>query len=198
MILTPTLEKLSQKEMINYPDARVKAQSILKMYHMDTPPIDVEKIAKLLGFEIVYHDFPDKFSGVTKIIEGQKFIGINKKHHKVRQRFSIAHEIGHFLNGHDNYISEGAMVEPEMKYKDPRFQQEKEADEFAAELLMPEFMLKIDILEKRLKAEDLAEKYQVSEQAMWVQLISLHLVPGEEFNSEDNDASDEDDDFQTI
>jgi Zn-dependent peptidase ImmA (M78 family) len=61
---------------------------------------------------------------------------------------------------------------------------EKEADEFAAELLMPESMLKIDVLQNRLKAEELAKKYQVSEQALWIQLVSLKLVPGDEFSED--------------
>lgn len=171
--------------MINYPDARLKAQGILKMYKISTPPIKVEEVAEYLGFKVVPFDFPENISAITKIIDGVKVIGVNKKHHSSRRRFSVAHELGHFLCGHETYTHETTIVEPEKKYSDPRYQQEKEADEFAAELLMPESMLKIDVLQNRLKAEDIARKYEVSEQALWIQLVGLKLVPGDEFRDDE-------------
>lgn len=170
--------------MIHYPETRQKAQSVLKMTRIIAPPVDVERIAVLLGFKVVLFDFPESVSAVTKIVDGVKVIGVNTNHPQVRQRFSIAHEIGHYLCGHENFDPGKTFIEPEKKYTDPRFQQEKEADEFAAELLMPEIFLKNDILAKRLKAEDLASRYNVSEQAMWIQLISLKLTPGDEFSED--------------
>lgn len=170
--------------MINFPDARGKAQSIIKMYNINNPPVNVEEIAEQLGYKVVPFDFPDNISAITKIIDGVKVIGVNQNHHPLRRRFSVSHELGHFLCGHETYTHETTLVEPEKKYMDPRYQQEKEADEFAAELLMPELMLKVDVLQNRLKAEELAKKYQVSEQALWIQLVSLKLVPGDEFNEE--------------
>ena len=52
----------------------------------------------------------------------------------------------------------------------------READEFAAELLMPEPFLRRDVSTLGLKAPDLAQRYQVSEQAMWIQLINLKIA----------------------
>lgn len=49
-------------------------------------------------------------------------------------------------------------------------------NEFAAELLMPELMLKNDVIGKELDVSFLARKYQVSEQALWIQLINLKLT----------------------
>lgn len=146
------------------------------MYKIIEPPIDVIKIAGLLGFKVLPFDFPETMSGVIKIEGTKKIIAVNKNNHEVRQRFTIAHELGHYLSGHSNFSHEETFVDPDKKYLDPRHRDEDEADEFAAELLMPENMLKKDVLENKLDAITLAKKYNVSEQAMWLQLINLKLA----------------------
>lgn len=163
--------------MIRNRAARQKAHDILKMFRLHEPPIDVEKIAKLLDFKVVYFDFPEEIPAVIKIDMEKKLkvIGVRKDDHPNRQRFSIAHELGHYLSGHDSFIQETKSYIPDKKYLDPTHREEEEADEFAAELLMPEFMLKDDVIVNKLSAHDLAEKYKVSEQAMWIQLINLRL-----------------------
>lgn len=149
------------------------------MYRVTHAPIDIKKIANLLGFEIVPFDFPDTISAVIRINGVAKAIGVNKNHPETRQRFSIAHELGHYLSGHENFTHEKKIVvDPERKYLDPQFRDEQEADDFAAELLMPESMLKKDALEKDIEISDLAKKYDVSEQAMLIQLVNLKLIPG--------------------
>lgn len=165
--------------MIHYKIAREKARNILLMYRIIQAPIDIKKIAKLLGFEIVPFDFPDTISAVIRINGTTKVIGVNKNHVEARQRFSIAHELGHYLSGHENFTHEKKIVvDPERKYLDPQYREEQESDDFAAELLMPESMLKKDVLEKDIEVSELAKKYDVSEQAMLIQLVNLKLVPG--------------------
>lgn len=157
--------------------AREKAQNILSMYGIVEPPVKVEKIANLLGFQVIKFDFPDITSAVIRIKGTSKVIGVNKNQVEVRQRFSIAHELGHYLSGHESFTHEKKIfVDPDKKYLDPQHRQEEEADEFAAELLMPKFMLQKDVLKLKLDASALAKKYNVSEQAMWIQLINLKLV----------------------
>lgn len=163
--------------MIRSRIARDKAHSILSMYKITESPIDVVKVVERLGFRVVPFDFPDTVSAAIRIKGNTKTIGINKKQVEVRQRFSIAHELGHYLSGHENFTHEKKIfVDPEKKYLDPQHRQEVEADEFAAELLMPEFMLRKDVLENHLDTPALAKKYNVSEQAMWIQLINLGLA----------------------
>ncbi len=165
--------------MIRSKLAREKANNILRMYGVKKPAVDVHLVAQLLGFKIIPHDFPETVSAVIKIKDGVKVIGVNKNHSETRQRFSISHELGHYLSGHDDFSHEKMVVDKEKKYLDPHYRDEQEADEFAAELLMPEFMLKKDILEDNLDASTLARRYNVSEQAMWIQLINLELTPGQ-------------------
>lgn len=157
--------------------AREKANNILKMYKIQLPPVDIKDIAKKLGFEIVLFPFPDTISAVIRIESDKKIIGVNQKHSETRQRFSIAHELGHYLSGHENFSHEhDIFVDRDKKYLDPHHRDEEEADEFAAEILMPAGMLKKDVMENKLDAATLAKKYNVSEQAMWIQLINLNLA----------------------
>ena len=155
---------------------REKATNIFSMYQITEAPVDVEFIAKQLGFEVHPFDFPNEISAAIKTIDSLKVIGVNSSHPKTRQRFSIAHELGHYLSGHEEFDEEKrAFVDPSKKYLSPQFKQEEEADEFAAELLMPESLLNIDVLENHLTLTELAEKYEVSEQAMTIQLVNLKL-----------------------
>lgn len=157
--------------------AREKAHNILSMYKITESPVDVIKIATFLGFKVIPFDFPETMSAVIRIEETKKIIAVNKNKSEVRQRFSIAHELGHYLSGHDNFSHESeTFIDRDKKYLDPHHREEKEADEFAAELLMPEIMLKKDVLENNLDAVTLAKKYNVSEPAMWIQLINLKLA----------------------
>ena len=152
-------------------------ESLLRMANITESPVDVHKIAELLGFSIIESDFPDNYSGEV-FIEGKvKSIGVNKNQTKSRQRFTIAHELGHYLNAHENFENEGEMLdELEFNFNNPLHRQEKEANSFASELLMPkEFLIK-DLNEVGLDIDKLTEKYQVSEQAMWIRLTTLRLA----------------------
>lgn len=156
---------------------REKAMSLIKMAGIKDAPVDVYKIAKILGFTVIESDFPSGYSGEI-FIEGKvKSIGVNSNHSKNRQRFTIAHELGHYLNGHQYFDEAGKMLEEnEFDFANPLHQQEKEANLFASELLIPkEFLLK-DLENKGLNIEELVEKYQVSSQALWIRLTSLRLA----------------------
>src|SRR5689334_21560848 len=124
--------------MIRSREARRKAREVLKMVGVSAPPVNVNEIVKFLGFDVISFEFPDSISGVT-FIEGRvKSIGVNQSHARTRQRFSIAHELGHYLSGHEAYDHSKIHVEDHPGWLDPYNRQENEANEFAAELLMPE------------------------------------------------------------
>ncbi len=111
------------------------------------------------------------------VIEGDvKSIGVNAIHAQTRQRFSIAHELGHYLSGHEAYDDANIYIEDRPGWLNSHNRQEIEADEFAAELLMPERFLRRDVARHGLDMPALAKLYRVSEQAMWIQLINLKLA----------------------
>lgn len=81
-----------------------------------------------------------------------------------RRRFSIAHELGHYLL-HRDLIAAGMAPGP---------QHEREANEFAAELLMPEEVI------RRAEVNQLAEltgRFLVSRTALQVRLERLGILP---------------------
>lgn len=156
---------------------RENVMSLLKMAHTAEAPVDVHRIAKLLGFKIIEADFPQNYSGEIFIENNIKSIGINKNQSLTRQRFSIAHELGHYLCGHSVYDEDGKMLEDSnFDFTNPLHVQEKEANMFASELLIPKEFLEKDLGVIGLDIDKLTEKYQVSSQAMWIRLTSLRLA----------------------
>lgn len=163
--------------MIRSRASRQKAIDILGLCKIDSTPIDLDAIAKKLGLQIVPYEFPDSMSALFLIEEGIRAIGVNKNHSMVRQRFSVAHELGHFVSGHEDFSHDNVEhIDREKKYLNRFHRMEEEADEFAAELLMPEFLLNKDFSLLNGDIEALAKKYEVSQQAMTIQLINLKLL----------------------
>lgn len=159
---------------------RQRARNLLEMAGASVPPVDVEDIAGALGFRVVPYDFADDgVSGILVIEDDIRAIGVNRRHHRNRQRFTIAHELGHFVAGHED-VEQQDFVEHHRFYVDGTFAvnepKEQEANEFAAELLMPESMLRRDIAGGLCDVPQLARRYGVSEQALWIQLIDLKLT----------------------
>lgn len=159
-----------------------KAHAILEMFSVTEPPVDVNRIAEELGFVVMPHDFSEDTSAVLFIEDGTKAIGVNRSHALVRQRFSVAHELGHYLSGHEDFTERGEgekiNVDGQFNPADPQQRLEQEANEFAAELLMPGHMVKEELARMgSLDGPALASKFNVSEQAMWIQLASLQLTP---------------------
>jgi len=147
-----------------------KIRDILHKLNIVAPPVPIEKIAELFSIKIFpYPNFPDNISGTIVNQNDSAIIGVNSNHAIVRQRFTIAHELGHFLLGHElgEKIIDDVFDKPNDK--------EREASEFAAELLMPRDFLKQDVL-KKIKIPDLAKQYMVSEQAMSIRLLKTGLI----------------------
>jgi Zn-dependent peptidase ImmA (M78 family) len=157
--------------------ARDKATDLLRLYNINSAPISLDLVCEKLGFKIIPYDFPESISALFIIEEGIKAIGVNKNHSPARKRFSIAHELGHFVSGHEDFNHEEVShIDREKKYLNRFHRMEEEADEFAAEVLMPEFLLKNDYRELSGNIEKLAKKYLVSQQAMTIQLLNLKLL----------------------
>lgn len=167
------------------------AEKLLAENNVTKPHVVVERLAKSLSLEIVKQDADDSISGML-INEGKGkggIIGVNRAHHRNRQRFTIAHEIGHFLLEHYQGIHfDGANTGLQINFRDDRSTTgedlfEREANLFAAELLMPRKLLFADLAkikrpvslvdnnDKTLK--DLAGRYQVSVRAITYRLAYL-------------------------
>ena len=91
-----------------------------------------------------------------------------------RIRFTVAHELAHCCL-HSEALENGHVL---MRY-DGYFQDEEEirADDFASELLMPERLMRAEFnMDIKPRVVDLAKKYIVSLNVMWVRLMRLGLL----------------------
>lgn len=132
------------------------------------PPTPLNKIADKIGLKIVPFDFSKNISAILK--KDKKIIGVNKNHSPQRQRFSIAHEIGHFLLNHD---IQNDFVDNQF---DKSSSMEREANVFASFLLMPTEWVKNKQKTVGLNIPAFAKDFKVSEQAMTIKLLELGLI----------------------
>ncbi len=123
------------------------------------PPVPVEELVSWLGFQIVpLFTVTDEFSALVSTRD--KLIGVNGRHHRHRQRFSLCHELAHILLKHP----------PEVDCSPRQIAHyNSEADECAAELLIPHGLLAEWITITRNVGE-LARIFDVSEEAMALKL----------------------------
>ena len=158
-----------ETEVIEKPrtgSARTIARKILKDTKITEAPVSLWRVIKHLqsssDLSVMPYGFGDKVSGMLVMVDESATIGYNNSQHWHRRRFTIAHEIGHLIMGHtcsDNFSD----------YR------EKEANEFAAELLMPLAVLKKDFKQIGV-LKTLAERYIVSEEAMCRHLMYCRLL----------------------
>ncbi len=106
---------------------KILAKKTLEIIDCQKPPVPIEKIVKKLGLEIIRFPFDKRISGVLK--KEKKIIGVNENHHPLRQRFSVAHELGHYLLGHEIDTTMGDIVDENF---DKNTLPEREANLFAS------------------------------------------------------------------
>jgi Zn-dependent peptidase ImmA (M78 family) len=139
-------------------------------------PCDEDTLALALrkfGIELIEDRARELDAMFVYIPKGKPVIAVNSSRPLRRKRFSIAHELGHFVLGH-NSISffEGASGMAVCIRHDARL--EREANIFAAELLMPKVALAREA--HKFTIEELTRRYMVSVQAMEIRLKELGLV----------------------
>jgi len=165
---------------------RKAAERLLRLLDADAPPVNVERIARLRGAQIRYVPSDGDLSGLIFQENGQIIIGVNALHPKTRQRFTIAHELGHLVlhNWSELHVDRNFRVMPrDARSSTATEPEEIEANAFAAELLMPVHMIEIDLSGHAVDHEDdtfivnLAERYSVSIQALLFRLSNLGYIP---------------------
>jgi Zn-dependent peptidase ImmA (M78 family) len=168
--------------------ARAAAIELLEAAQITTIPIDVQKIAEQKA-SVIFKSLDEGISGALVPMETSGYvILVNDTQAPVRQRFTIAHELGHLML-HAYTTTHADRV---FRFRDAQSSQgvateEIEANQFAAELLMPRHLLlerlqREDTLEfapqdddkhfEQLLAE-LANEFEVSKQAMAIRLSAL-------------------------
>lgn len=143
--------------------ARELARKLLKDSSCTNTPVMLKDVISYLknksGLECSPLNLSETISGFLIEDETVSAIAYNISHHVHRQRFTVAHEIGHFMLSHNN------QRKNDIDRDKTNSAHEKEANAFATELLMPLEFLKKD-LKMSIDIDELAKKYWVSKDAM--------------------------------
>lgn len=138
-------------------------------------PVDVKSAAEAIGVRVIIDELPEGVSGkIQRDNEGGYYIVANQNEPPVRQRFTIAHELGHYVY-HRSLIGDGVSDSPAYRAPDDSVYDktplepihERQANQFAANMLMP--MAKIREIENQnpnIDVRELAKRFHVSEDAM--------------------------------
>jgi len=153
--------------------AQPKPMQILAKYHSNAP-VNVLGIAKELGLTVWGMDLLPNISG--KIFRDPQnggpsgfSIAVNSAEPIVRQRFTIAHEIAHFLL-HRSQLEKGDLVDDAMYRSGLSSAEEAAANKMAAHILMPFSLINSLVSSGVTDVTDLAARLQVSQTAMKIRL----------------------------
>ncbi|HYP57343.1 MAG TPA: ImmA/IrrE family metallo-endopeptidase [Beijerinckia sp.] len=145
----------------NYARVKREALRLLDEFSITTPPVDPMKIARGVGVTVYFVKFAPEKQNVSGFFDcDERAIFVNKAEWPLRQTFTIAHELGHKVL-HEEWArsSDYRVLLRDQDYNGDE-PHEKEANAFAANLLVPRFML--DQYWKNLTLEQLSQLFAVS------------------------------------
>jgi Zn-dependent peptidase ImmA (M78 family) len=159
---------------MNHPasDIRRQAARLLESAGTAREPVSLLDVVSALNLELVTKTRePFTSEAALESLGDGRAIVLNGSGDSGRRRFTIAHEIGHFVLHPERCRPErgGGVNEAGRR-------EEREADTFAAELLMPEYLVREAVREQGLDATRLADRFEVSRKAMQTRLRSLDLA----------------------
>lgn len=141
--------------------------------HWDSTPVPIDEIIRDIGLPLSHEPMADNISGYIERRDGSYRIVVNANHAKTRQRFTAAHELGHYIY-HRDLLGEG--VGDNRAYRTEgtdrpnaniRPIHERQANSFAANVLMPRHRLTAVADES---TATLASRFGVSQEAMRIRL----------------------------
>ncbi|CAK1941526.1 HTH-type transcriptional regulator / antitoxin HigA [Vibrio crassostreae] len=137
--------------------------AIAKRNEITTNPLDLSSLCHVLGIGIQFVPLENNISGRLHHDGNRWIINVNSLHHQRRQRFTIAHELGHyFLHRNSQEKYEDATFHRGKQYS----LKELEADNFAGALLMPKAEFKDFVRSYSNKIDDIAEHFGTSSVAI--------------------------------
>ena len=200
MIINFNKYKLNDKTEVNTMDNKnivdltqeqieQKASELLAIYNLDETPVNLYDICNRLGIKKVDIEFKKYdgdyiLGGIKRYNEDDIKIFVNDKDGYERQRFTIAHEIGHYYLGHlDNTDTNQFMYLERRDGYNTNNPIERQANQFAAALLMNKKTIEEKFntlreigLSTHSIEEVLADMFGVSRQSVKYRLKNLRLV----------------------
>jgi hypothetical protein len=154
------------------------AKSVLKRFGGSSLPVDPYEISQRLEI-VVKEDNCEGYTGMILVVDGQALISIKSaiREHS-RKRFTVSHELGHYCI--PEHLAGGLTfykcTDRDLDTFDKRGNKESEANEFAAELLMPEDVFRERIMLKDLSyglIEELVDEFETSLTATGIRFVKL-------------------------
>lgn len=169
------------------------ANDLLEQFGSDQLPVRIEDIARFLGIKVLAFPLENEVSGILVMEPYGATIGYNQDESRARRRFTVAHELGHYVLHNPQkdrkvFVDNTFKVSNEFRVlfrtkigqEEPtNARMEFEANTFAAAILMPEKQLLqlIDEIEfdlgDELAVKELSRRFDVSSTAMYYRLLNL-------------------------
>lgn len=171
------------------PNSHTIADEIASLYPL---PIPLQDIVEEEGIILICDDYgSNTFDGLTiyEKEEKQFYIHLNTRGGNLltntKGRFTLAHELGHYYLGHHRATMISGVMHPHIYKYNPfgnnyEWIIEREADEFAASLLMPIEAFRRDLFQREFSGhliDTLAKKYKVSFSASAIRILKIGVIP---------------------
>ena len=168
----------------NLPEIK-KAKELCDSYGVSdsSPKIDLDKVLLDNKITLKESSLPSEVSGALDMRGTNRTILVNAAHSAVRKRFTIAHELGHFFmktSLNSVHMSAATFFRNALSAKGTD-SAEKQANRFAAELLMPSAILRKKLLnagnllenDDGTKLKEIADEFGVSVSALTIKIGGL-------------------------
>lgn len=171
---------------------------LLKKYNLYSAPVDIKKLAEELNIKVTYENLGKDISGKITYnpnATDNVVVSINNSENELRQKFSLAHEIAHYIYDIDFSDNQIEIKDSNIFLRSDIVNPiEKRANKYAERLLMPKNLFKNTLLEIKEElfpnrknndfgidriyelAQKLSEKFQVSIPAVIMRLFSLEII----------------------
>jgi Zn-dependent peptidase ImmA (M78 family) len=151
-------------------------------------PIAIDVVAQRLNLTMEAAALGENVSGMLVVKGDRGAIGYNSAHARVRQRFTISHEIAHYLLHAKSGGKAQLFIDRHVTYRRNENSStgldhdEVEANQLGAALLMPKSLVQDEIRRQDLNLDDeeaislLAKRFHVSTAAMSNRLVNLRML----------------------
>lgn len=162
-----------------------EVEHAIRAFRADVP-VQVEALIRSLGVHLEAEaELAGEISGhIQRQSSGQYVIRTNRREHLFRRRFTMAHELGHYVL-HRSVLDKAGGINDSTLYrtdpKSPHYNShihrahERQANSFAANLLMPDEAVRDHWSEWDSNLQSLYRQFQVSPSAMKWKLRNLGL-----------------------
>jgi Zn-dependent peptidase ImmA (M78 family) len=160
------------------------ASVLLDEMGINEPPVDVYVLAERLGVQVVRTNMNQDVSGMLLRDGDALTVGLNRRQAPQRQRFTLAHELGHLRLHRGRPLIVDSLVRVNLRDATSATatdREEIEANRFAASLLMPEAMIRAAVANAATGRpaplqRQLAQLFDVSAEALGYRLINLGIT----------------------